>query len=139
MNNLDVDAILFIHKYMIEWYGGDNNYYAETINKIESILSQQYGFFSCDKYPTVFQKAAMLLYFFVKDHCFVDGNKRVALQSAVTLLNLNGYEDIFDDKEAYELVIKTAKSNLKGIDVDNYIKDEIAKWFENNFISINSN
>jgi death-on-curing protein len=92
MNNLDVDAILFIHKHMIEWYCGDNNYYAETINKIESI-----------------QKAAMLLYFFIKDHCFVDGNKRVALQSAVTLLNLNGYEDIFDDEDAYELVIKTAK------------------------------
>ena len=42
-------------------------------------------------YRTVFDKAAVLLYSRIKDHPFVDGNKRMALTAVTVFLTLNGY------------------------------------------------
>lgn len=44
-----------------------------------------------DIYPTLEEKAAHLLYFIVKDHPFVDGNKRIASFLFVYLLDRNDY------------------------------------------------
>ncbi len=43
-----------------------------------------------DVYPTVEEKAAHLLYFVVKNHSFVDGNKRIAAALFVYFLQKNG-------------------------------------------------
>ncbi|MCH8745581.1 MAG: type II toxin-antitoxin system death-on-curing family toxin, partial [Chloroflexi bacterium] len=42
-------------------------------------------------YRTLFDKAAILLFSMIKDHPFVDGNKRAALTTVATFLTLNGY------------------------------------------------
>ena len=41
-------------------------------------------------YPSIEEKAAHLLYFVVKDHSFVDGNKRIAASLFIWFLNENG-------------------------------------------------
>jgi prophage maintenance system killer protein len=41
-------------------------------------------------YPTVESKAAHLLYFFIKDHPFSDGNKRIGSFLLVEFLHRNG-------------------------------------------------
>ncbi|MEA3306962.1 MAG: virulence protein RhuM/Fic/DOC family protein [Elusimicrobiota bacterium] len=43
-----------------------------------------------DVYPTVEEKSANLLYFIVKNHSFVDGNKRIAAALFVCFLQKNG-------------------------------------------------
>ncbi len=43
-----------------------------------------------DAYPTVAEKAAHLLYFLVKDHPFVDGNKRIGAALFLGFLEKNG-------------------------------------------------
>jgi len=43
-----------------------------------------------DVYPSVEEKAAHLLYFVVKNHAFVDGNKRIAAFLFIWYLNENG-------------------------------------------------
>ncbi|MHB1405549.1 MAG: Fic family protein [Desulfitobacteriaceae bacterium] len=63
-------------------FGGSLEYYQNTENKIKSVLDQQNPHFGYDKYPTVFDKAAMLWYFLTKNHCFMDGNKRVGFYAA---------------------------------------------------------
>ncbi|WP_425807540.1 type II toxin-antitoxin system death-on-curing family toxin [Desulfitobacterium sp. Sab5] len=75
---LCIEDILEIHKEAIEMFGGSLEFYKDTELRIKSILDQQYPHFGYDKYPTLFEKAAMLWYFLTKNHCFVDGNKRVA-------------------------------------------------------------
>ncbi len=42
-----------------------------------------------DVYPTVAEKAANLLYFIIKDHPFLDGNKRIAVFLFMMFLTLN--------------------------------------------------
>jgi prophage maintenance system killer protein len=47
-------------------------------------------------YKSVQQKAAHPLYFTVKDHCFIDGNKRIAASLFVWYLDQNGI--LYDDE-----------------------------------------
>jgi len=77
-------------------------------------------------------KAAMIWYFFTKNHCFVDGNKRVGFYAAAVLLKINGYSDQVDDDEAYEKAIEITCLNLTGNDLDQYI-DNLSKWLEIRF------
>lgn len=43
-----------------------------------------------DLYPSIEEKAAHLLYFVVKNHSFIDGNKRIAVSLFLWFLNENG-------------------------------------------------
>jgi death-on-curing family protein len=50
----------------------------------------QQGFGDSDIYPSIEEKAAMLLYLVVKNHAFVDGNKRIAAGCFLLFLERNG-------------------------------------------------
>ena len=61
----------------------------------DSAISQiKQGFGNKDAYPSIEEKAAMLLYLIVKNHAFVDGNKRIA--AACFLLFLEQNELLFN-------------------------------------------
>lgn len=67
-------------------FGVDNN------NKLEGILGAIYQTFGGKElYPGLEEKAAHLLYFIIKDHPFVDGNKRIASFLFVYFLDKNKY------------------------------------------------
>jgi death-on-curing protein len=123
-----------IHEATIRTFGGNSGYYDYTDHRIDSILSLQYPVFGFDKYPTIFQKAAMLMYFFTKGHCFVDGNKRVGIQTAIVFLDINGYEDYLDEDEGFDKTMEIAASNISEHERDNYIKN-LADWLSQRFIS----
>jgi death-on-curing family protein len=48
------------------------------------------GFGEQEVYPSIEEKAAMLLYLVVKNHAFVDGNKRIAAACFLLFLERNG-------------------------------------------------
>ncbi|MEZ4156354.1 MAG: Fic family protein [Candidatus Paceibacterota bacterium] len=49
-------------------------------NKIEATITSVVNvYFGQDNYPSTKEKAVALLYFFIKNHPFTDGNKRVAI------------------------------------------------------------
>ncbi|HUH73878.1 MAG TPA: virulence protein RhuM/Fic/DOC family protein [Chitinophagales bacterium] len=54
-----------------------------------SIAQIEKGFDEKDFYPTLEEKATMLLYFVVKNHSFVDGNKRIAAACFLKFLQQN--------------------------------------------------
>lgn len=57
----------------------------------DSAISQiKQGFGRKDVYPSIEEKAAMLLYLIVKNHAFVDGNKRIAAACFLLFLDQNG-------------------------------------------------
>lgn len=120
------EDIIKFHNKAIRNFGGSKEYYKDTESKIERILSQQYGFFGHDEYPTVFDKAAMFLYYFVKGHCFVDGNKRVRYYAMLAMLRINGYIEYFDNDFGYTLTLKVTTSYCKQDEIKIFIK-KIAK------------
>jgi death-on-curing protein len=132
---LTKEHIYLIHENAIQTFGGTDGVYDITDGRIESILSQQFPIFDYEKYPSVFQKAAMLLYLFTKGHCFVDGNKRVGIQSAIVFMSLNGYEDSLEDEEGYNKTMEVSISQISEDLRDDYI-DSLANWLSYKFISI---
>ncbi len=64
----------------------------DTNNKLESIirnLNQTFG--GTDLYPNLEEKAANLLYLTIKDHPFLDGNKRIGSMLFITFLDQNNF------------------------------------------------
>ena len=62
----------------------------EKDKSFESSVAQiAKGFGTDDFYPSLEEKATMLLYFVVKNHSFVDGNKRIAAACFLKFLQQN--------------------------------------------------
>ncbi len=64
--------------------------------------------FGRDAYPSLDDKAAVLLESLVGNHALVDGNKRLGWLSLVVFYGLNGIDVDAPDDDAYELVIAVA-------------------------------
>ncbi|WP_425057938.1 hypothetical protein SCACP_25090 [Sporomusa carbonis] len=131
MKLLDVDHIIEIHEFSIRNFFGLGGLREDSVAKLESIVAQQYSLFGVDRYPSLFEKAAMLLYFLAKGHCFPDGNKRVAILAAIVLLDINGYETTFTNDEGYEMTMEVASSNISEENREQYIR-WLANWLEKN-------
>lgn len=99
----------------------DSDVFAKPKDKsFESSVNQiQQTFDSEELYPTVEEKAAMLLYLVVKNHSFVDGNKRIAaacflyfLDKNNLLFSANGQPAISNEAlAALTLFVATSKSD----------------------------
>ncbi|WP_339132814.1 MAG: virulence protein RhuM/Fic/DOC family protein [Candidatus Electrothrix sp. GW3-4] len=63
-----------------------------------------------DLYPSIEEKAAHLLYFVIKDHPFIDGNKRIGSFLFLLFLQSNQHRVIPDDKALVALTLLIASS-----------------------------
>ena len=74
-----------------EKFGGSSLFGNEKDDSFKSSIGQIYQTFGGeDLYPSVEEKAAMLLYLVTKNHSFSDGNKRIAATLFLWFLNNNG-------------------------------------------------
>lgn len=88
----------------------------------DSSVNQIYQTFDGDElYPTLEEKAAMLLYLITKNHSFSDGNKRIAASCFLYFLEKNGilYKEnkpIIDNSTLFALTVLIAESNPKEME-----------------------
>ena len=73
-------------------------------------------------YPTLEEKAEMLLYLIVKNHSFADGNKRIGASCFLYFMNRNGilYNDgvpIIDNSTLFALTLLIAESNPAEMEI----------------------
>lgn len=92
----------------------------ETSNKFKAILGNIYQTFDGKElYPSLEEKSAHLLYFIIKNHPFVDGNKRIASFLFIYFLDRNNYlyksngEKKINDNALTTLALLIAISNPK--------------------------
>jgi prophage maintenance system killer protein len=72
-------------------FGGSALFGNEKDDSFKSSIGQIYQTFGGEElYPSVEEKAAMLLYLVTKNHSFSDGNKRIAATLFLWFLNNNG-------------------------------------------------
>ncbi len=83
----DIDLVEDIHKRTVEISGGGTLGQLE-LTKLESVLSHIQN---DDYYPTFEDKLTHLFFCVCKFHCFLDGNKRLALALSTQVLLMNGY------------------------------------------------
>jgi len=106
---LGLDEALAIHRDMIERYGGRPG--VRDMGLLESALAMpaagsQGVYFQAD----LFEMAAAYLFHIVKNHAFVDGNKRVGATAALVFLELNG----IGIRASNEALVKTVLEVIAG-------------------------
>ena len=72
--------------------------------------------FGEDAYPSLELKVAALVHSVARNHALVDGNKRLALASAIATFGFNGRRLSLTNDEAYELIIEVATGALVDVD-----------------------
>src|SRR5690242_1545365 len=112
MKWLQLDDLELIHIQVIDASGGSQG--VRDRGRLESALAgMQQEVFGEDLYPTIFEKAAVLLRGIIADHPFIDGNKRTAMIAALVFLNLNGYDTSrLADKELEDFAVQVAVEHL---------------------------
>lgn len=84
---ITLEQAIEIHKKTVEVSGGGSLEQLE-IGKLDSVLTHIQN---DEYYPTFLEKVTHLFYCANKFHCFLDGNKRIAITLAAHFLLLNGY------------------------------------------------
>ncbi|MDR3199322.1 MAG: virulence protein RhuM/Fic/DOC family protein [Planctomycetaceae bacterium] len=84
------DAIDAVQKLKQKFSGSDLFALEKDQSFHSSIAAIHQAFAGRDLYPSVEEKAAMLLYLIVKNHSFIDGNKRIAAFLFLWFLDRNG-------------------------------------------------
>ncbi len=91
MRYLTLNELLQLHRHLVEQSGGSAGIH--SVGALESALAQPRMTFSGeDLYPAIVEKAAALGFSLIRNHPFVDGNKRTGHAAMEVFLILNGYE-----------------------------------------------
>jgi len=114
----DVEAF---HALLISEFGGRAG--LRDPGALESALARPLNLAAYGK-PTAHELAAAYAFGIARNHPFVDGNKRTALVSAFTFLELNGHEVVADEAEAVVTFLAFAGGKLS--------QEVLAQWLEAN-------
>ena len=108
---LSLDEILEIHADQIERYGGSEGI-RDRAGLESAIAAPRATFGSQYLHHSVPAMAAAYLFHLCQDHPFIDGNKRVGANAAITFLLLNGWEPLFEAEELVTLVLSVASGAM---------------------------
>jgi death-on-curing protein len=115
------EYVIEVHDRLIDEYGGARGVLNEGL--LRSALEMPKARFNGrDLHRTIFDKTAAYLFHIIKNHAFVDGNKRTAAMVAMVFFesNFKG-RFLIADPDFQELILEVAKGTVS--------KKEIAKFF----------
>jgi death-on-curing protein len=121
MKYLTPEQILFLHARLIDETGGRHG--LRELGLLESAAARPRPTFGGeDLYPDLFSQAAALMDSLIRNHPFVDGNKRTGIAAAALFLMANGYRlaAINPELEAFTRRVAEARPDLS----------EIADWLK---------
>ena len=121
MKYLTPQDVLVLHAYIIEETGGSHG--VRDFGLLLSVMARpKSAFGGKHMYINMFEKAGAYLEAFVRYHVFIDGNKRIAIASAVRFLHINKFEFIASNKEVEKFILKVVVGRLSV--------SEIARWLK---------
>jgi death-on-curing protein len=109
---LDVADVLEMHALQLARYGGADG--VRDLGLLESAVAQARATWDgAFVHADLFSMAAAYLFHLVKNHAFVDGNKRTGLLAALVFLDLNGISIEHGSPDLYELTLGVAEGRVK--------------------------
>ncbi len=104
---LELDEILEIHRDQIDRYGGRAGI-RDTALLNSALAMPKAGAATAYFHTDLFEMAAAYLFHVVKNHPFVDGNKRIGAVAALVFLGLSGINLGIRDDDLFDIVIAVA-------------------------------
>lgn len=112
--------VLLIHDQLISETGGSSGLRDEGM--LDSALNAPFQTFGGeDVYPSLQQKAARLCFGLVKNHPFVDGNKRIGAHTMLVFLALNGIDLQHSQTELSDVILQLAAGEIEATDLLHWI------------------
>ena len=117
-----IDDIIYAHELLIEKTGGISG--VRDIGLLESAVAAPFASFGdFDFYPTIQEKAARLGYGVIKNHPFVDGNKRIGVLVMMTFLEAHDIMLDCSDADLIKLGWSLAGGSCSEEDVLKFIME----------------
>jgi len=127
MKYLSTPQVLAIHDQMVKRFGGSMG--IRDLDLIESAVERpKTTFDGAGLYSTIFTKAAVFMHSLLKNHAFVDGNKRTSYASCGIFLKLNGYELENMHNASLEFTMKVENDSIKI--------GEISEWLDKHSVRL---
>ncbi|MEA3309853.1 MAG: type II toxin-antitoxin system death-on-curing family toxin [Chloroflexota bacterium] len=124
MRYLTLNEVLELHSRLIQTSGGMNG--IRDVGGIESAIAQPRMTFGGEElYPTIVEKTVALGYSIVKNHPFVDGNKRTGHAAMEVFLVLNGYEISAKLGEQEKIILQVTSGEMSREDLESWIQAHI--------------
>ena len=126
MITLKKDDILYMHKLIVQETGGSHGVRDDGL--LDSAIYMPYMTFDgTDLYPSLEAKAARLCFGLVKNHPFIDGNKRIGAIAMLAFLRSNGVELLYSQAELEICILSLAEGKTNDDDLTAWIKAHTAE------------
>jgi death-on-curing protein len=113
---LSLSEVLTILRDQITRYGGE--FGVRDLGLLSSAIAVPQAAFGGETlHSDLYEMAAAYAFHICQNHPFIDGNKRVALASALIFLDLNGITISDPEGTLYETMMAVAQSNLNKPDI----------------------
>lgn len=123
MKRLTEEQICLLQNLLIDDTGGIKG--VRDPNLLNSALNSPFQTFDgAWLYPDIEEKAARLAYTLIKNHPFIDGNKRIGILAMLTFLEWNGVKIDFTNDELVDIGYKVADGSLNAKELYMCIKDK---------------
>lgn len=111
MKVLSKRIILRLHADLIEAYGGTDGVRDEGL--LDSAIHAPLQSFGGEElYPTLLEKAARLWYGLIKNHPFIDGNKRIGTHAMLVFLDINHETILYEDEDLINAALSVADGTM---------------------------
>jgi death on curing protein len=107
---INEEDALEIHRLLIEFYGGSDGVRDFTL--LQSALAKPKNLYYYSDAPSLNELAASYIFGIVKNHPFVDGNKRVGFVVGESFLRLNGCQLAKDNIAAANIILALAAGEI---------------------------
>lgn len=125
MKKLTKEQIILLHHELIKETGGTDGIRDEGL--LDSALNAPFqSFDGIDSFPSIQQKAARLGFGLIKNHAFVDGNKRIGTHAMLVFLALNGIDIDYTQEELSDTILSVASGDCSF--------EGLVKWIANHQI-----
>ena len=120
---LSIADVIYIHGELIKEFGGSDG--IRDKNQLDAaVMRPQSGY-----YITLIEEASAMMESLAMNHCFIDGNKRIAFFATDTFLRLNGFSISCDSEEGHNFFVK-------NLEINNFRFEIIKNWLEEKVVEI---
>ena len=124
MKKISIEFVIRLHEMLIEKSGGSKG--VRDMNLLESALySPLQTFGNQELYPDDLDKIVNISYALIKNHSFIDGNKRIGTLVLYMLLRENEYELEWTDEEIIEIGLKVASGDMDKEGLKKFIEERL--------------
>jgi death on curing protein len=118
---LTLDDVLALHADLITRYGGSP--LVRDVGLLESAVAMPAATFGGERlHASLEEQAGAYLFHLVKNHPFVDGNKRIGLMAMLVFLGLNGRRLEAPDDDLTDVVLGVAEGRITKAEVAVFVR-----------------